>query len=105
MDKLIRDKILDIIKAKGDPLPEYYLAVEERFTSKLRDKLTEEVNEYLSSPSIEELADIIEVVSALAKRVHRVRLEQVLEVADQKREERGGFDLGIVADFSKTKSA
>ncbi|HXK36305.1 MAG TPA: nucleoside triphosphate pyrophosphohydrolase [Candidatus Paceibacterota bacterium] len=65
-NKLVRDRIPEIIRAKGlipvvhnerDPL---------QFTKRLRDKLLEEVNEFMESGKREELADILEVVHACA---------------------------------------
>jgi predicted house-cleaning noncanonical NTP pyrophosphatase (MazG superfamily) len=63
--KLVRDKIPEIIYANGEIAclsvvddGEYHLL--------LRRKLEEEVHEYLESDSAEELADILEVLYALA---------------------------------------
>ncbi|WP_342670307.1 nucleoside triphosphate pyrophosphohydrolase [Bacillus solimangrovi] len=61
----------------------------------LRNKLTEELEEYLSSSSdcesIEELADILEVIHSLAK-VHNYSFEDIEKVRRNKLSERGGFE-------------
>jgi len=99
-DKLVRDKIPQILKEKEKDFVAYKAADGEYF-SYLRKKLLEEVHEFLESPSVHELADIYEVLSALLKEMGStmadVRLERVT-----KTEERGAFDerwiLGEVKD-------
>jgi predicted house-cleaning noncanonical NTP pyrophosphatase (MazG superfamily) len=93
--KLVRDKIPAIIRADG-LRPVVYTASPEEYASRLRDKLQEEVAEFLASDNdLEELADILEVVYALAEQsgADRVRLERLRAA---KAEERGGFADRIV---------
>ena len=57
--KLVRDKIPQIIRAKGLE-PVIYAADPDEYATRLRDKLTEEVGEFLASDSDpEELADVL----------------------------------------------
>ena len=56
----------------------------------LRKKLSEEVKEYLEDPCKEELADIIEVIDALAQS-EGFTLPDILKIKKRKKEERGGF--------------
>lgn len=63
-NKLVRDKIPDVIKSKGDECVCKTINGRDYFNS-LNEKLKEEVNEYLESKSVEELADIIEVIYAI----------------------------------------
>ena len=93
-DKLIRDLIPDIIRKKGIE-PVIRLASAEEYRTKLREKLQEEVNEYLESGSSEELADILEVVHALGalenhgpEHLERLRVDKAAE--------RGAFKKGII---------
>src|SRR5690606_40922681 len=69
--KLVRDRIPEIITADGlDPV--ITVAGQDEYERELRRKLTEEVSEYRSAgpaEAVEELADVLEVVYALA-RVH-----------------------------------
>lgn len=89
--KLVRDKVPQIIRdAGGDPL--IRIAEPGEFHGLLRAKLWEEVNEFLATDSPDELADILEVLLALANEMG-VDLEK-LRVA--KASERGGFAGRIV---------
>ena len=67
--KLVRDRIPQIIQSKGlEPI--VYSADTDEYAARLRGKLSEEVAEFLESDSDpEELADILEVLYALAEQV------------------------------------
>ena len=65
-DKAIRDKIPDIIKKSGNSCNVKKLPDDE-FLPELEKKLREEVEEYLESKSVEELADAIEVIYRIAE--------------------------------------
>ena len=95
-DKLVRDLIPDIIRAKGTE-PKVRLASQEEYVAKLREKLQEEVNEYLASGSSEELADIQEVVHALGALAGHgpAHLE---DIRAKKAAERGGFKERIILE-------
>lgn len=63
-NKLVRDKIPDIIRKSGkEPITRTLDDAE--FLAALDAKLREEVGEYLAEPSTEELADILEVLEAI----------------------------------------
>lgn len=93
--KLVRDKIPQIIRSKGlEPI--VYVAGVEEYGARLRDKLTEEVGEFLVSDNdLEELADILEVLYALAEHIGTDR-EQLEKLRAAKVEERGGFADRII---------
>lgn len=88
-DKLIRDKIPEIIEAKGSKAIVEVLD-DDRFQQYLNLKLIEELKEYQESGSVEELADLVEVVYALLES-KGVPLEQFERVRVAKAEERGAF--------------
>lgn len=96
-NKLVRDKIPAIIKATGRICRTRELDREEHVQA-LRVKLLEEVEEFLNaertSESVEELADILEIIFALAQK-YGTEEEELLEMRDLKRLERGGFDQGL----------
>lgn len=67
--KLVRDRIPELIRSDGlEPI--VHVASAEEYATRLRDKLREEVDEFLdSNDDLTELADVLEVVYALAAHV------------------------------------
>lgn len=95
--KLVRDRVPEIIRAEGAE-PITHVAGPEEYRSRLRDKLSEEVAEFLSADeavALEELADVLEVVHALAADLgtDSAGLESIRQA---KAWERGGFAHRIV---------
>ncbi|MDF2945353.1 MAG: phosphoribosyl-ATP pyrophosphohydrolase [Bacillales bacterium] len=92
-NKLVRDKILQIIEESGKDYSSIILD-EKEYVLQLRKKLLEEIDEYLSAKNdneaIEELADILEVVNCLAK-IHKVNPEKLEHVRKDKEDKRGSF--------------
>lgn len=89
MGKLVRDKIPQIIIEDGRT-PIVRTLSDEEYLSELDRKLNEEVAEYQADKSLEEMADILEVLFAICEaRGHSV--DELIEVRDKKREKRGGF--------------
>ena len=89
MGKLVRDKIPQIIIADGRT-PIVRILSDEEYLSELDRKLNEEVAEYQADKSLEEMADVLEVLLAICEaRGHSV--DELMEVRDKKREKRGGF--------------
>ena len=98
--KLVRDKIPEILQREGKKFRVVARLRGEELVQALIDKLREEVEEFASTRSIEELADILEVVDALARQLGS-SLEQVLELKRRKQLERGGFQEGIVIELEE----
>ncbi|MEK5467995.1 nucleoside triphosphate pyrophosphohydrolase [Paenibacillus sp. FSL R7-0210] len=92
-NKLVRDKIPEIIQSTGKNSNCITLEYES-YVSELKKKLREEVEEYYQAAgdaeAVEELADILEVVHALAQ-IHKILPEDLEKVRAKKAEERGGF--------------
>ena len=97
-NKLVRDKIPEIIKGQGRR-PVFHIASDEEYGRKLVEKLSEEVKEFLESESPVELADILEVVEALCKHKN-ISMEELAKIKIKKREDRGGFDAKIILEQS-----
>lgn len=96
-NKLVRDNIPDIINGNGE-IPITRILSQEEYKQELENKLYEEYQEVLNTTNskdrIEELADMLEIMIALAKLEDK-SLEDVLEVAQTKRLKRGGFEKRI----------
>ena len=92
-NKLVRDKIPQIIEGKGGKACTRILA-EDEYRTFLEAKLDEEVGEYHRDKTPEELADILEVVYALAATIGCSR-EQLMEIYQKKHDARGGFEKRI----------
>lgn len=93
-NKLVRDKIPEIIKEAGKTCNIRY-ADEKEQLKLLEEKLQEEVSEYIEAKNLEELADIMEVLFGLAKNLG-VSEEGLLKCREDKRSQRGGFEEGVV---------
>lgn len=87
--KLVRDKIPQIIEAQGQR-PLIRILEKEEYSRALEQKLDEEVAEFHADKSKEELADILEVVFALAEDLG-LAVGELMEVYRQKHDQRGGF--------------
>ena len=87
----MRDNIPLICKSNGQT-PETKILNDEDYTSALRAKLCEEVDEYLSDCSIEELADIIEVIEALSEN-QGSSLNEIMEIKQHKQKKNGAFKI------------
>jgi len=98
--KAIRDKIPEIIAESGKKCNVKILS-DEGFLEKLEEKLTEEVLEYRESKSLEELADILEVIDRILK-IKGIKKGKLEEIQIMKKDERGGFDKNLfLIDTSK----
>lgn len=88
-NKLVRDKIPQIIETQGNCCRTRILEPEE-YLARVDAKLDEELAEYHAGPCLEELADLLEVIYAAAEA--RGYSRQALEQARaEKEEKRGAF--------------
>lgn len=92
-NKLIRDKIPEIIKASGKASI-VRKVVGDEYLKSLLNKLQEEVDEYRESKEIDELADILEIINAIVK-YHNMSFNEIENIRILKKEKRGGFDQGL----------
>ena len=88
--KLVRDRIPEIIEADGKACTWETLSQEE-YLSLLDEKLNEELAEYQESKSLEELADLLEVIQSVV-RIRGWTLEQLEQLRADKAARRGGFE-------------
>ena len=89
-NKLVRDKIPDIISADNGCEPVTRVMANDEYLVALEQKLQEEMKEYLESGGVEELADLEEVLRAIldAKGVSYTDFESVRQ---RKVDKRGAF--------------
>ena len=96
-NKLIRDKIPQIIKANGKT-PTTRILPEEECIKEICKKTEEELTEYLEATTkehkLEELSDLLELLKALAE-YEGTTLEEIDKIRKKKAEERGGFQNRI----------
>lgn len=93
-NKLVRDRIPEIIEADGKHCSVETLSDEE-YLLLLECKLEEELAEYQDSKSLEELADLLEVMRAVVK-ARGWTMAELERVRAEKAAERGGFDEKIL---------
>ena len=92
--KLVRDKIPEIIENQGKTCVTEILS-QEAYIQMLDEKLNEELTEYQESKSLEELADLLEVMEAVVS-ARGYTWEALMAVRDEKRQNRGGFQKRIL---------
>ena len=92
--KLVRDRIPEIIEKQGKTCVTEVLS-QDAYIQMVDEKLNEELAEYQESKSLEELADLLEVMEA-AVNARGYTWEELLKVRDEKRQKRGGFQNRIL---------
>lgn len=95
-NKLVRDKIITKIENNGNKT-KHHTANNEEYYSKLKEKLREEVEEFIQDDTLEELADILEVIDAIKefKQIDELELQSIKE---KKKQTNGAFTQRIILD-------
>ena len=93
-NKLVRDRIPEIIEESGKKC-EIEILNQEQYITMLDAKLQEELYEYQESKSLEELADLLEVMGAVVK-ARGYTWDNLTSVRRAKREKYGGFERKIL---------
>jgi len=88
-NKLVRDKIPEILEARGKQVDVSVLD-DKAYLKQLVEKLYEEVEEFDEDHSVEEIADVIEVLAALAATLG-ISQKEIAEARIKKAAERGTF--------------
>ena len=92
-NKLVRDKITDIIEAEGR-IAKYRILDNHEYRKELNKKLKEEIKEYLEDNNVEELADIVEVIYGILNSMD-VSIEEFEKIRMEKVIKRGAFKKKI----------
>ena len=93
-NKLVRDRIPEIIEASGQRCTTEILS-HESYLQMLDAKLDEELAEYHRDQNLEELADLVEVIHAVAI-ARGYTLEELEALRAEKADTRGGFENKIM---------
>ena len=93
-NKLVRDRIPEIIAASGKSCSTEILSAED-YLRMIDTKLDEELAEYHKDQNIEELADLLEVIRA-ATIARGYTLDDLEHVCAEKAAKRGGFEKRIL---------
>lgn len=96
-NKLVRDKIPEIIEADGEK-PDVEVLDPEKKKKELFNKLKEEVNEVTEAQNEaglkKEIGDVLEVLEEIIK-CYGLDEGEIREIQKKRREERGGFSKGV----------
>lgn len=96
-EKLVRDRIPEILDAKGIGY-EQRVADMGEYHEALIAKLNEEVLEFTEDKSVDELADVLEVIKSL---MSLPKYSDVDTIRQRKQEERGGFTKRLILTGEK----
>lgn len=98
-NKIVRDRIPEIIERNGQRAV-CRTPNKEEIIRGLEEKLTEELSEYLEDHSLEEMADLLEVMHGILH--HRgISWDELEKIRLEKRERRGGFERGIYLEATE----
>lgn len=93
-DKLVRDRIPEIIEASGNRC-EIEVVSDEIALEYLYKKLNEEVGELLEDKNLDEIADCLEVLFAIGAK-YGYSEDEVLGRRNEKKLKRGGFEDNLI---------
>lgn len=96
-NKLVRDKIPELIESDGKKCVTHILS-EKEYIAALETKLDEEVAEYQADKNLEEMADVLEVLRAICI-ARGYTLEELEQLRAKKVAERGGFEERIFLEY------
>ena len=100
-NKLVRDKIPEIIKEAGKSCICHQVTGDSLITY-AHKKLREEIDEFLDDPCAEEAADIMEIFHFICD-LHDIRDSQIMATGTAKRVTKGGFNDGTVLSWGEDK--
>jgi predicted house-cleaning noncanonical NTP pyrophosphatase (MazG superfamily) len=93
-DKLVRDRIPEIIESSGNKC-EIEVVSDEVAIEYLYKKLNEEVSELLEDKNLDEIADVMEVLFAIGAK-YGYSEEDILDRRNEKKYAKGGFEDNLI---------
>ncbi len=93
-NKLVRDRIPEIIEAQGKACI-FEVMDDAEYLERIDKKLSEELDEYYADGSIDELADLLEVIYAAANARGYTK-DDLETVRRDKHDKRGGFEKKLL---------
>jgi predicted house-cleaning noncanonical NTP pyrophosphatase (MazG superfamily) len=90
MEKLVRDLIPHLMEKRGQT-PNYHVAEDGEFEKRLFDKLLEKANELRADHSIQEFADMMDIMETI-KQLKGYSWDDVDEARRKKYSEKGAFE-------------
>lgn len=96
-NKLVRDKIPELIESDGKKCVTHILSEKEYITA-LETKLDEEVAEYHADKNLEEMADVLEVPRTICI-AKGYTLEELEQLRAKKAAEKGEFEEKIFLEY------
>lgn len=101
-NKLIRDKIPEIIAKDNGKTCVTRIMADDEYLESLNAKMQEELNEYLASGKVEELADLEEVLRAILD-VKGISYDEFEKIRNEKVLKRGAFKKKIFLESVREK--
>ena len=96
-NKLVRDKIPELIESDGGKCVTHILS-EKEFITALETKLDEEVAEYHADKNLEEMADVLEVLRTICI-AKGYTLEELEQLRAKKAAKKGEFEEKIFLEY------
>lgn len=97
-NKLVRDKIPENIDSEQGRKSKYRILNNEEYLNELNKKIIEEANEFIEENSIEELGDLMEVITAIMN-LKGYGMQNVKETMEAKTKIKGGFSNRIFLEY------
>ena len=93
-NKLVRDKIPENIDKMEGRKSNYKILEDKEYIEELDKKLFEEAHEFVEEHSVEELADLMEVIYTIMK-INNISIDDVENARKIKKDKKGGFNNKI----------
>ena len=96
-NKLVRDNVPDEALQNGDQLSVHYATTDAEYWLKLKQKLQEEINEFARAETMENLADVLEVIDAICE-FKKFDIDELNAIRENKAIEHGTFRKRVILD-------